>query len=222
MNVFLVGDSDIDRWPPYLVPGQGWTGMTHTVCGKSGATLQQVVPLVEQRVQEVKATSDAGIAVTFFVVCAGEKDLSSGGDLVESEQALKDLIQAVFSGNTDSHRYLIFLGPKFEPWLQHDKSARRQYIRMSERFKQVCTHDSSLSLYVQQHTTYIDCLTMFCGASGHLPGALWGGKAIAESLYFHSDQLHLSDQGYEIWKLVIEDCVTRILTNEGVVDESTM
>ena len=54
---------------------------------------------------------------------------------------------------------------------------------------------------------YLDCLTLFCGATAHLPGALLGGKAQADPTYFDCDQLHLSEAGYQLWKDYVEEAI---------------
>jgi lysophospholipase L1-like esterase len=72
--------------------------------------------------------------------------------------------------------------------------------------KDMCTNYKHAS-----RIAFIDCLTMFCGSSGEHPGALFGGRAQAEPQYFDADQLHLSDKGYIIWKLQIEDAIKELL-----------
>ena len=52
---------------------------------------------------------------------------------------------------------------------------------------------------------------MFCGESANIPGATLGGKAKAEPVYFSSDQLHLSEEGYRIWKRVVEERLSELL-----------
>ena len=235
VHIALVGDSDIDRWPPSLIPHHGVTEFTHAQCGESGATLRQVIPLVDQTLggnggsehtttntpsnekgnNSEPADHDDEVVATFLVVCAGENDISTGLSLEESAQAFQDLIDTVFSSSSQHsgqqrrswNLRMIFLGPKFEPWLEHDKQARRDYIRMSERFRQIVKQQPSD--YVRERIRCMDCLTMFCGESGKLPGAIWGGKAIPQSEFFHHDQLHLNDRGYRIWKQVVEECINK-------------
>ena len=47
---------------------------------------------------------------------------------------------------------------------------------------------------------YVNCLTMFCSETAGLPGATLAGRASAQENYFSSDRLHLSAEGYRIWK----------------------
>jgi len=58
---------------------------------------------------------------------------------------------------------------------------------------------------------YVDCLTMFCGATKMLPGALFGGKAKPQRHFFHRDELHLSNEGYLIWQEVLNHLIQEIL-----------
>ena len=59
--------------------------------------------------------------------------------------------------------------------------------------------------------TYVNCLTMFCGESGQQPGATLGGKAIPEKRFFDHDLLHLSREGYQVWKNVTEELLASTL-----------
>ena len=47
IDVVLVGDSDIERWPPDLAPHG-----TVKIRGQSGATLEQVLPLMKAVLEE--------------------------------------------------------------------------------------------------------------------------------------------------------------------------
>jgi lysophospholipase L1-like esterase len=145
--------------------------------------------------------------VLVLVVCAGENDIGEGIPLAESERAFERLLEIAFDRPNPETIRLIFLGPKFEPWLQDDPDAREQYISMSSAFEQYRgVHPMS------QFISFVDCLTMFCGESGEQPGAVLGGEAIAEQKYFQSDQLHLSREGYEIWKEVVEDNILELVS----------
>jgi lysophospholipase L1-like esterase len=196
LHVALVGDSDIDQWPEALHPSK--EKATVSIKGFSGATLGQIVKHAEASLLE------HGAGLLFLVVCAGENDIGEGISLTKSERAFKRLLDITFNRPTR----LIFLGPKFEPWLQDDPDERKQYVRMSLAFARCCK-DHPMS----QNISFIDCLTMFCGESGQQPGAVLGGKAVAEQRYFQSDQLHLSNDGYRIWKEVVEDCILHVFTS---------
>eukprot|EP00543_Licmophora_paradoxa_P014920 CAMPEP_0202467924 /NCGR_PEP_ID=MMETSP1360-20130828/73677_1 /ASSEMBLY_ACC=CAM_ASM_000848 /TAXON_ID=515479 /ORGANISM="Licmophora paradoxa, Strain CCMP2313" /LENGTH=57 /DNA_ID=CAMNT_0049092645 /DNA_START=160 /DNA_END=333 /DNA_ORIENTATION=- len=52
---------------------------------------------------------------------------------------------------------------------------------------------------------------MFCGDSANVPGAVLGGRAIPESKYFSDDLLHLSKEGYTIWKGIVEEKVIQLV-----------
>jgi hypothetical protein len=113
---------------------------------------------------------------------------------------------------------VVFLGPKLEPWLRHDADARKEYIRMSRSFEACfqrhCNDIASQRPAISSSTrgnyslalSYVDCLTMFCGDNADkIPGALLGGMAQAQDVYFDRDELHLGNEGYKIWKHVVEN-----------------
>lgn len=60
---------------------------------------------------------------------------------------------------------------------------------------------------------------MFCGDSANQPGALMGGQAIPEARYFDNDQLHLSDEGYKIWKEILEQKILLLLGTHQVAGD---
>jgi lysophospholipase L1-like esterase len=39
------------------------------------------------------------------------------------------------------------------------------------------------------------------------------GTAIAEQRFFDADQLHLGDEGYAIWKEVVQDNIQQLVNN---------
>jgi lysophospholipase L1-like esterase len=202
LHVALVGDSDIAHWPDTFLPSI--EEATISIKGYNGATLDQIVKHAEASVLE------NGAGLLFLVACAGENDIGEGISLAKSERAFERLLEITFNRPAPENIQLIFLGPKFEPWLQDDPDARKKYIRMSLAFARCCT-DHLMS----QSISFIDCLTMFCGESGQQPGAVLGGKAVAEQRYFQSDQLHLGNDGYQIWKEVVEDCIQQVITSKS-------
>jgi len=176
-----------------------------------------------------------------LVVCAGENDISTL-TIEDTMNSLRQLFSLVHDANQDGNNCasaskrrgapqqaekgksnaiinkirLIFLGPKLEPWLQYDKDARNDYIRMSQRMERMFdttykeeNDESGKKASDTVTTIFIDSLVLFCGSTGHVPGALWGGRAIPETRYFDHDELHLSPKGYQIWKQVVEDCVSQ-------------
>ena len=192
--LLLVGDSDIARWPEELLP-QVDDGVPLTVSGHYGATLQEIITHLEAALQTIDKTTETVVLVT----CAGENDIGSGVSLDDTLAAFHNLVQGFFDEHGASRR-LIFLGPKIEPWLEDDPASRKQYAKLSRAFQRACSkHERSSDI------RFVDCLTMFCGESATLPGATLGGKAKAERLYFVNDQLHLSQEGYQVWKQVVED-----------------
>jgi lysophospholipase L1-like esterase len=238
----LVGDSDIARWPISLLPnittatGTGNIGNHHNsnvlVSGHSGMTLNQILPHVQDTITKLLQCDSSCTNSTdkFVVVCGGENDIGSGIPLNTSKLAFQSLLDLVHTTNVELSKrsrskqqhllHLIFLGPKFEPWLRDDNATRKSYIQMSVTFEQLCHQqrkkDVSFCTLNTEYIHYMDCLTMFCGEfTRNQPGALYGGAANAEPIYFHADQLHLSEDGYAIWKSNIEDQISMILSNTG-------
>jgi lysophospholipase L1-like esterase len=127
------------------------------------------------------------------------------------------------------------LGPKFEPWLDQDPSYKKKYAAMARAFRRgleeydtttsFCNGNSAKrndkhsdtgdrggsNFDTHDRILFIDCLTMFCGETANLPGARLGGRARADPRFFASDQLHLSREGYEIWKEAVETGIERLL-----------
>ena len=106
-------------------------------------------------------------------------------------------------------RRLVFFGPKFEPWLQDHPTSRKVYVKLSKSMRRAC--DRHLH---REDIKFIDCLTMFCGDSATVPGAVLGGKAVPVKDFFDSDGLHLSDAGYLVWRdevnCVLEHIIAQI------------
>lgn len=230
LQIVLVGDSDISRWPEALLPTAFSSNGDHapqiSISGHGGSTLKQVVPYVRDSLTKIqderrkaRVLGRHSQETTVLVVCAGENDIGSGIPLFKSEESLKALLGIIFgvskSSSSEDSMYLIFLGPKFEPWLTDDLDARKSYVQMSRSFERLCSDfgnsDAFLRLHRNQSIVFVDCLTMFCGESAKQPGALLGGKAIPEKRYFNDDQLHLSDEGYALWKSILEEKILEIL-----------
>jgi lysophospholipase L1-like esterase len=236
-GIALVGDSDIARWPMQLLPfvpsteeasDNDITNGEVVASGYSGATLNQVIPKVEETISKLLDSYDSTAAL-FVIVCAGENDVCSGIELSSSQQSFQQLVnlfyqtnRKIFKRNNDNYAllHLIFLGPKFEPWLTYDDISRKSYLQMSLTFERLCKCSNENTMILPSHSDsgvdshfihYIDCLTMFCGTTAHQPGAIYGGKAIPDTQFFNSDQLHLSEEGYKIWKSVVEDRISKVL-----------
>jgi len=90
----------------------------------------------------------------------------------------------------DKEKSLIFLRPKSEPWMENDHHARKAYGKLSKAMKRACN-----SHPCGNEIVFVECLTMFCTVSD---------KATPNPMFFHRDGLHLSDEGYRVWKDVIE------------------
>jgi lysophospholipase L1-like esterase len=199
------------------------------VSGHSGATLAEIIPHVRAIMSEWKRDSDgtnnkvmttSSSSNLIIVACAGENDIGNGIPLSQSVSALTEFLDVVFdcqNGTNTNDRnsknpFVIFLGPKFEPWLEQDSDSKRQYSAMSRAFERCCREykkgDSGHQQQQQQQQVYyVDCLTMFCGETAHIPGAVLGGRATADDNFFASDQLHLSYEGYSVWKEVVEHVI---------------
>lgn len=243
-QVVLIGDSDIAFWPRELYPN-GVVGSASSSCfisrpplvrGQSGATLAETLPqlrsIVDEHAESEKSnvplfspSSSSGTSSLIIVACAGENDIGNGIILERSVSALREFlaIACETEGAPESsrlHRYVIFLGPKFEPWLEEDHDCKGQYSAMSRAFERCCReyetdHAATDAASSSQQIHYVDCLTMFCGETAHVPGAVLAGRAKAEKRFFESDQLHLSNEGYDVWKSVVERIIHERILCQG-------
>ena len=202
--------------------------------GKSGATLKEIIPDLLSVMEELRQRPHSKRRM-IIVACAGENDIGEGISLDSSLAALHEFLDVVFSSlqssssSLEAHsKHLIFLGPKFEPWLDADDDRKTNlqnkqlYSKMSRNFERCCKeYNNNNNNDNNNHNTtpsssiyYVDCLTMFCtNETKTIPGAILGGKAKADAIYFQSDQLHLNSNGYQIWKTTIED----IIINNNIV-----
>jgi lysophospholipase L1-like esterase len=178
--------------------------------GHSGATLQDVTTRLRREIDSVVTSIRCGKGEEtklVVVACAGENDIGNGLSLDSSLSSLEAFLDQIFGIELATTSYgerthiamVVFLGPKFEPWMEGDASSMDKYSKMSRSFARSCSQHVHTD---RMH--YVDCLTMFCGDSADLPGAVLGGRACAEPKYFASDRLHLNDEGYRIWKETIE------------------
>lgn len=199
ISISLVGDSDIARWPGDFLPesGCGPCGLS----GHSGSTLAEILPFCAE-ILDGALNSAESTDLTCVVVCAGENDVGTGLSLDETLASFQKLLNMLHT----PYQHLIFLGPKIEPWLDDDPKSRKQYVKMSKAFGRAVERHPKKS-----QIRFIDCLTMFCGTSGNQPGAVEGGLARAEHQYFSDDQLHLSNQGYQMWKQMLEEQILAIM-----------
>jgi lysophospholipase L1-like esterase len=209
----------------------------------------------------INQSRDCGETTTIIVACAGENDIGQGLSLERSIEKLREFLDLIFlddhddgnnnnnnnnknndinsnksNKNDDENRFLIFLGPKFEPWQDnhHDNiSYKKKYNSMTRAFQR-CLQEynnkndngndddddddddddkNNNSNDFSRRIHYIDCLTMFCDKETiNIPGARFCGRAKAEPYYFSLDQLHLSDNGYMVWKDIIETKILQCLT----------
>ena len=222
VRLLLIGDSDIAYWPRHLLPRIDGVNPASDVIllGHPGATLQDVATVIQREMDSIQTSIRVvgqGRANEKLVVvaCAGENDIGNGLVLDSSVSSLNACLDHIFRiesaaascGETIRILSVIFLGPKFEPWLNSDASTKKKYAKMSRSFSRCCNrHLHSDRIH------FVDCLTAFCGDSAIVPGAVLGGRAIAQAKYFASDQLHLNDDGYTIWKRTIERLLQLVAT----------
>ena len=216
-RILLIGDSDIAFWPQDLLPDVDSSRSPSnnsppivTVKGYSGATLSEVAYRLRDYFGELSVSMRDKPESIVVVACAGENDIGNDIRLDTSLTSLKLFLEILF-GTVTTHitiiTKLVVFGPKFEPWLEDDPSYKKKYCKMSRSFQRCLTsHPQS------DRIDYIDCLTMFCGETASLPGATLAGKACAQENYFSSDRLHLSSEGYRIWKGQVEACLEKLKT----------
>jgi lysophospholipase L1-like esterase len=222
VKLLLIGDSDIAYWPRHLLPCSHAMNPASDVIllGHSGATLEDVVTMLQREMDNIqtsisKVGEGGAIEKLVVVACAGENDIGNGLLLDSSVSALNACLDQIFQIESTAASCeqkncilsVIFLGPKFEPWLNSDASSKKKYSKLSRSFSRCCNRH-----FHSDRIHYVDCLTAFCGDSANVPGAVLGGKAIAQTKYFAPDQLHLNDDGYTIWKGVIETLLQTLAT----------
>jgi lysophospholipase L1-like esterase len=205
MSLAFVGDSDIDYWPSEVLPTLDGAVPVAAVSGHSGASLSETLPHLRKVLE-----NHGSIQKLMIVACAGENDIGDGISLDNSLIALRQFLDAIFSNDEkvpSFKHHLIFLGPKFEPWLEDDPSYKKAYSKMSRAFSRCCEkHENA------DQIQFIDCLTMFCGDTATIPGAVLAGRAKADYKYFAADKLHLSIHGYTVWQQVVQERITEIIS----------
>eukprot|EP00978_Attheya_sp_CCMP212_P047034 scaffold421190_cov50-Attheya_sp.AAC.3 len=176
----------------------------------------------------------SGRAVLLLLVaCAGENNVGSGMSVDRTMQDFFPLLQLLDRVSTNNHNNairigMIFLGPKFEPWMKdpHHSKMRKQYTKLSKAMKRACqrypdaTRQASTGTDTSSMIEYVDCLTMFARAdTANLPGAISAGRAQPDPTYFDPDGLHLSPRGYGIWRQIVNDHLQtmkeQLLINNG-------
>ena len=215
IQIIMMGDSDISRWPSHLYPTTNVNHQNRIIHeGQSGALLNDLernqLPLVLDQLQQQQQQQPS----LCFIACAGENDIGSGYPIHHIMESFEQLIQSLLGLVKETRNiYLLFLGPKLEPWLQKDISSWKQYTKLSKAMKRACHRHNATTTTPNMYIQFIDCLTMFCGDTSTIPGAITAQRCIPQSQYFHSDGLHLSDEGYKIWKTVIENHINSIQSN---------
>jgi lysophospholipase L1-like esterase len=227
VRVVFLGDSDISRWPPSHYPtsvvnnnaAAAATTITCVNLAKGGAVMSDLLTqLKDWREDGNNISVESNNTTLIFVACAGENDVSSGQSIDKIQHSFTSFLEELFrvgratdETNIYNKKHLIFFGPKFEPWLTNDHTSRKQYNKLSTALQRA-VRKSSVSSSHSQNIVYVDCLTMFCTSeSKDVPGAVHGGRAIPDCRYFDSDELHLNDLGYDIWKEILDEKIQRII-----------
>jgi len=162
--------------------------------------LQQINKWKEDAKDDTNITVDDNI----LICCAGENDISTGRSIDQTLETFRAVLDALFPSSEPDLK-LIFIGPKFEPWLINDNTSRKQYTKLNNGL-----HRAIRKHHAKDQITYIDCLTLFCTEeTANVPGAIHS-KAIPDDRYFDKDGLHLNDMGYEKWKQIIEQKLMEI------------
>ncbi len=206
---------------------------------QNGALLANVPSQVHRALKEVKKQVHLLVPHHFFIACAGENDLSHGFSVDTVMTSFHNLLETIFTTNNDdintNNLHILFFGPKFEPWLNDDYEARESYDQLSERMTIhslkysyssnvlmndgdhgdcSCSHSPvETSAPKIKNVTFIDSLTLFCGETADDMGSVQYSTrhAQARSNFFDKDGLHLSDEGYALWKEELELLLSQIL-----------
>lgn len=225
LSIVLVGDSDISRWPPSLYPK--YCKINNNVkfdvvnLGQSGGVLSDLLPQLHQwqTEQRTRTGIKSSENIHIFVACAGENDLGSGRSVDGLLNTFRSFLDELFPDSQlqqkhveETKNFLLFLGPKFEPWLSEDSSSRKQYAKLSNALQRTIRKHSAFHTH---RMTYIDSITTFCTKeTSQVPGAIHGGRAIPDVQFFDRDGLHLNEKGYQIWNHMIEEELCKIMDRE--------
>jgi len=219
ISIVLLGDSDISRWPPSLYPECRNVHTSVINYGQSGAILSDLLLQLQKWRIERQDMYNSCDVTNVFVVCAGENDLGLRRSIDSLLDTLRSFLDELFPNSqlqqiqqSTPKSYLLFLGPKFEPWLTDDISNRKQYVKLSNALNRTIHKHPG---FCNNQMIFIDCVTMFCTReTSSIPGAVYGGKALPKTEYFDRDGLHLSEEGYRIWKGTIETELNRISSRD--------
>ena len=225
MQLIFFGDSDISRWSESQYPSPSCVQFQEVInYGKGGAILKDLCKQIDKWKSEQKNWRNKD-CMQLFVCCAGENDIGCGRSMMQISESFRVFLDMLFptennksssskskatqsssssslhDNNDNKNAKMIFLGPKFEPWLTDDKSSREQYTQLNTALQTVIRNHPASS-----HIKYVDCLTIFCTEdTANIPGAVYGHKAMPDTTYFDEDGLHLNDAGYDVWKEIVED-----------------
>ena len=101
---------------------------------------------------------------------------------------------------------MVFLGPKFEPWLTNDVVSRKRHTKLNNRLRRaICKHRA------RNRIIYVDCLVSLCKEEmSDVPGAACRGRTTPDGKYFDADGLHFNDEGYSLWKRIVEKKIAEL------------
>jgi lysophospholipase L1-like esterase len=92
-------------------------------------------------------------------------------------------------------------------------SSRKQYTKLSNSLQRTIRKHQG---FTTSRMVFVDCLTMFCTSqTSNVPGAVHGGRAIPDEKYFDDDRLHLSEDGYRVWKKIVEEELSNFFAIEA-------
>ena len=213
-RIVFLGDSDISRWSESLYPSiKDSSGKECDIrcvnIAKGGASISDM----HSQLKDWRGCDEReDESNTLFVACAGENDVSSGQPIDRIQMSFTSFLEDLF-GSKPMHqqksKHFIFFGPKFEPWLTEDYASRKQYTKLSNALQRTIRKSQES---FKENIVYVDCLTMFCtNETKDIPGAVHGGRALPNHTYFDSDELHLSEKGYKIWRDILKEEIERIL-----------
>jgi len=210
MHIHYVGDSDIYRWPKYLLPNPNVAAASLSdrifslekfkVHGRDGALLSDATSQL-RNILIPKSPSSHSNSSKVFIAYAGENDIGKGSSVDATvSEFRKFLVLVTHSENS----FLLFIGPKIEPWLYLDEPSFRNYAQLSESMKRACAG--------KERVLFLDVLTLFC-AGETPPGSVLDSRTNrADRTYFARDMLHLNDSGYRLLKAAVEEKLECLMT----------
>lgn len=209
-RLVMLGDSDISRWPAGLRPEHRDLSPAENLAAGGAVMSDLLAQLGDWRSRGSRGGGGGGEcdAAAIFLCCAGENDVGSGRPVDAVLETLRRFLDEAIGGDSGDDR-LVFIGPKLEPWLADDVRSRRLYTKLNTGLaRAVRGHPSGR----EGRAAYVECLTAFCtGETSTVPGAVYANRAMPDGRFFDGDMLHLNERGYEVWKLMVEVEINKML-----------